>query len=111
MPSWLTTSRRWGCIKRAESSDLRLQTLWCPRWAQQVAFHRASSAAETASIYNHRGDANREPSTLFMKKNEIKNQVTAAIKACLEKKAEELNILEMQKAPCAFTDYFVLCSG
>jgi ribosome-associated protein len=46
-----------------------------------------------------------------MKKNEIKNQVTAAIHACLEKKAEELTILEMEKGSGAFTDYFVLCSG
>jgi ribosome-associated protein len=46
-----------------------------------------------------------------MKKNEIKNQVAAAIQACLEKKAEELTILEMEKGSGAFTDYFVLCSG
>jgi len=46
-----------------------------------------------------------------MKKNEIKNQVTAAIQACLEKKAEELTILEMEKGSGAFTDYFVLCNG
>ena len=46
-----------------------------------------------------------------MKTNEIKNQVTAAIQACLEKKAEELTILEMEKGSGAFTDYFVLCSG
>jgi ribosome-associated protein len=46
-----------------------------------------------------------------MKKSEIKNQVTAAIQACLEKKAEELTILEMEKGSGAFTDYFVLCSG
>jgi len=46
-----------------------------------------------------------------MKKNETKKQVTAAIQACLEKKAEELSILEMEKGSGAFTDYFVLCSG
>jgi ribosome-associated protein len=46
-----------------------------------------------------------------MKKNEIKKQVTAAIQACLEKKAEELTILEMEKGSGAFTDYFVLCNG
>jgi ribosome-associated protein len=46
-----------------------------------------------------------------MKKSELKNQVTAAIQACLEKKAEELTILEMEKGSGAFTDYFVLCSG
>ena len=46
-----------------------------------------------------------------MKKTELKKQVAAAIQACLDKKAEELNILEMEKGSGAFTDYFVLCSG
>jgi len=46
-----------------------------------------------------------------MKKNELRIQVAAAIQACLEKKAEELSILEMEKGSGAFTDYFVLCSG
>ena len=46
-----------------------------------------------------------------MKKNELKKQVAAAIQACLEKKAEELSILELEKGSGAFTDYFVLCSG
>jgi ribosome-associated protein len=46
-----------------------------------------------------------------MKKNDLKKQIDAAIQACLEKKAEELTILEMEKGSGAFTDYFVLCSG
>src|SRR5580698_2492698 len=46
-----------------------------------------------------------------MKKNDLKHQVAAAIQACLDKKAEELSILEMEKGSGAFTDYFVLCSG
>jgi ribosome-associated protein len=46
-----------------------------------------------------------------MKKNDLKQQVAAAINACLDKKAEELTILEMEKGSGAFTDYFVLCSG
>jgi ribosome-associated protein len=46
-----------------------------------------------------------------MKKSDLKLQVTAAIQACLNKKAEELSILEMEKGSGAFTDYFVLCSG
>ena len=45
------------------------------------------------------------------KTSELKQQVSAAIQACLEKKAEELSILEMEKGSGAFTDYFVLCSG
>jgi ribosome-associated protein len=46
-----------------------------------------------------------------MKKSELKNQVASAIQACLDKKAEELSILEMEKGSGAFTDYFVLCNG
>lgn len=46
-----------------------------------------------------------------MKKNDVKQQVAAAIQACLDKKAEEISILEMEKGSGAFTDYFVLCSG
>jgi len=46
-----------------------------------------------------------------MKKTELKKQINAAIQACLEKKAEGLSILEMEKGSGAFTDYFVLCSG
>jgi len=49
--------------------------------------------------------------TSRMKKNELKQQVAAAIQACLDKKAEEVSILEMEKGSGAFTDYFVLCSG
>src|SRR5581483_6447027 len=45
------------------------------------------------------------------KTTELKQQVSAAIQACLEKKAEELSILEMEKGSGAFTDYFALCSG
>jgi ribosome-associated protein len=52
-----------------------------------------------------------DPTILCMKKNELKQQVAAAIQACLDKKAEELSILEMDKGSGAFTDYFVLCSG
>jgi ribosome-associated protein len=47
----------------------------------------------------------------LMKKNDLRKQITAAIQACLDKKAEELSILEMEKGAGAFTDYFVLCSG
>src|SRR5436305_258284 len=45
------------------------------------------------------------------KKSELKQQIAAVIQACLEKKAEEISILEMEKGSGAFTDYFVLCSG
>jgi ribosome-associated protein len=46
-----------------------------------------------------------------MKKNDLKRQVSEAIHACQEKKAEEISILELEKGSGAFTDYFVVCSG
>ncbi len=46
-----------------------------------------------------------------MKKNQLKTQITDAISACNEKKAEDLAILELDKNSGAFTDYFVICSG
>jgi ribosome-associated protein len=46
-----------------------------------------------------------------MPTNETKRQVTEAITACQDKKAEGLTILELEKGSGAFTDYFVICSG
>src|ERR1700730_17946798 len=46
-----------------------------------------------------------------MKKNESRVQVSEAIRACLEKKAEEITILELEQGSGAFTDYFVVCNG
>src|ERR1700744_907293 len=46
-----------------------------------------------------------------MKKNTLKSQITEAIAACQDKKAEALTILELEKDSGAFTDYFVVCSG
>jgi ribosome-associated protein len=46
-----------------------------------------------------------------MKKNDLKHQVSEAINACLDKKAEEISILELDQQSGAFTDYFVVCSG
>ncbi len=45
------------------------------------------------------------------KKNNLKQQVSQAIGACVEKKAKDVAILEMEKGSGAFTDYFVVCSG
>jgi ribosome-associated protein len=45
------------------------------------------------------------------KKNNLRQQVSQAIGACVEKKAEDVAILEMEKGSGAFTDYFVVCSG
>src|SRR5260221_7161639 len=47
----------------------------------------------------------------MMIKNDSKSQVSEAIRACLEKKAEEITMLELEEGSGAFTDYFVVCSG
>ena len=41
----------------------------------------------------------------------LKHQVSEAILACQDKKAEQVTILELEKGSGAFTDYFVVCSG
>jgi ribosome-associated protein len=45
------------------------------------------------------------------KKAEVRKQVTEAVEACHAKKAEELAVLELDKASGGFTDYFVICTG
>lgn len=45
------------------------------------------------------------------KTNALTSQLTTAIAACQDKKAEDLTILQMDKNSGAFTDYFVICSG
>jgi len=45
------------------------------------------------------------------KKNPTMTQVMEAVQAAEAKKAEEISVLEMDKASGAFTDYFVICSG
>lgn len=45
------------------------------------------------------------------KRTDLKKQVSQAIAACQDKKAEEIAILEMDRDSGAFTDYFVVCSG
>jgi ribosome-associated protein len=47
----------------------------------------------------------------FMKKNDLKRQVSEAITACQNKQAGEIAILELEQGSGAFTDYFVICSG
>ena len=48
---------------------------------------------------------------MIMIKSDLKLQVSEAIHACIEKKAEEITVLELEKGSGAFTDYFVVCSG
>lgn len=42
---------------------------------------------------------------------DLKKQVSAAIAACQEKKADDISILQLEPGSGAFTDYFVICSG
>jgi ribosome-associated protein len=46
-----------------------------------------------------------------MKKNELRAQVATAVRACQEKKATDISVLQLDAQASGFTDYFVLCSG
>jgi ribosome-associated protein len=46
-----------------------------------------------------------------MKKNDVRTQVAIAVRACKEKKAEDISILRLDATASGFTDYFVICSG
>ena len=46
-----------------------------------------------------------------MKRNESKAQVAIAVRACQEKKAADIGILQLDEQASGFTDYFVICSG
>jgi ribosome-associated protein len=46
-----------------------------------------------------------------MKKNQSRAQVAIAVRACENKKATNIGILQLDAQASGFTDYFVLCSG
>ena len=46
-----------------------------------------------------------------MKEDDVKAQVATAVKACREKKAEDIVVLRLDASASGFTDYFVICSG
>src|SRR6516164_1906569 len=77
----LTTSKRWDCMEVVSRSSFS-------------ATMRSSPTTNDC-----------------MKKPDLKKQVSEAIRACQDKKAEEIAILELEKGSGAFTDYFVVCSG
>jgi len=54
---------------------------------------------------------NPKKKTGLKKQTELKKQVSEAIAACQDKKAEEITVLELDQDSGAFTDYFVVCSG
>ena len=49
--------------------------------------------------------------SLMTKKSDLKRQVSEAISACKDKKAEDITVMELEQGSGAFTDYFVVCSG
>jgi ribosome-associated protein len=53
----------------------------------------------------------KKKSGLKKQTTDLKKQVSEAIAACQDKKAEEITILELDQDAGAFTDYFVVCSG
>jgi len=46
-----------------------------------------------------------------MSPSALQYQVTAALRACEEKKAHDIAVLQMDKDSGVFTDYFLICSG
>ena len=46
-----------------------------------------------------------------MKQDDLRAQVAIAVRACKEKKAEDIRILRLDAQASGFTDYFVICSG
>ena len=46
-----------------------------------------------------------------MKKDELRSQVAIVVRACQEKKATDISVLQLDAQASGFTDYFVLCSG
>lgn len=46
-----------------------------------------------------------------MKQDDVKAQVATTVRACIDKKAEDISILRLDAAASGFTDYFVICSG
>lgn len=52
-----------------------------------------------------------QPRSTTRARNESKKQLSEALAACQEKKAEEISLLQMDTSSGAFTDYFLICSG
>ena len=46
-----------------------------------------------------------------MKPNEVRSQVAVAVRACQNRKAENITVLQLDEQASGFTDFFVVCSG
>jgi len=52
-----------------------------------------------------------QPRSAARNKHDSKKQLSEALAACQDKKAEDISLLELDQASGAFTDYFLICSG
>src|SRR5664279_1757536 len=43
--------------------------------------------------------------------NELKSQVAVVVRACQEKKAENITVLQLDEQASGFTDFFIVCSA
>ena len=57
-----------------------------------------------------KGSAEKKPAAKRKSSPRMPKAVTAAVRAALDKKAEDVVVLDLRKAG-GFTDYFVLCTG
>jgi len=46
-----------------------------------------------------------------MRKDDVRAQVATAVRACHEKKATDISVLQLDEQASGFTDYFIVCSG
>jgi ribosome-associated protein len=46
-----------------------------------------------------------------MKNSKVTSQLATVVRACQEKKAENITVLQLDEQASGFTDYFVVCSG
>jgi ribosome-associated protein len=86
------------------------------RWIERGRFGMMPfvGAAPRRLSYVGRGDSRDRVQYFYLlmtKKSDLKRQVSEAIQACHDKKAEEVTIMELEQGSGAFTDYFVVCSG
>jgi ribosome-associated protein len=86
------------------------------RWIERGRFGMTPfvGAAPRRLSYVGRGDSRDRVQYFYLlmtKKSDLKRQVSEAIQACHDKKAEEVTIMELEQGSGAFTDYFVVCSG
>ena len=76
-----------------------------------LSFHLFNLTSDLCNLISAVSDCRTIKTPSMPKKNDLHRQVSEAILACQDKKAEQVTILELEKESGAFTDYFVVCSG